>query len=50
MSSIHGVRNAQHGIGPDLYGIVGSPVARHVSYEHSAPSAIRAFARNGCSR
>jgi cytochrome c2 len=32
----HGVRNAQHGIGPDLYGIVGSPVARHVNYEYSA--------------
>lgn len=40
-SGCHTVRNAQHGIGPDLYGIVGQPVARHVNYPYS--DAIRRF-------
>jgi cytochrome c2 len=35
-SGCHGIRNAQHAIGPDLYGVVGSPVARHADYGYSA--------------
>ena len=34
-SSCHNVRNAQHAIGPDLYGVVGEPVARHEEYDYS---------------
>jgi len=32
----HSIRIAQHGIGPTLYGVVGSPVGRHPDYEYSA--------------
>jgi cytochrome c2/glucose/arabinose dehydrogenase len=35
-AACHVVRNAQHGIGPDLYGVVGAPVARHEAYRYSA--------------
>jgi glucose/arabinose dehydrogenase/cytochrome c2 len=31
----HTIRNEQHGIGPDLYGVVGSPVGRHENYQYS---------------
>lgn len=34
-SSCHNVRNAQHAIGPDLYGVVGESVARHADYDYS---------------
>lgn len=34
-SSCHAVRRATHGIGPDLHGVVGSPVGRHSDYEYS---------------
>lgn len=34
-SSCHAVRLATHGVGPDLWGVVGSPVARHADYEYS---------------
>ena len=37
----HAVRNATHGIGPDLWGVVGRPVAQHEDYEYSA--AMRRF-------
>ena len=32
----HSIRKAQHGIGPDLWGVVGSPVARHEEFQYSA--------------
>jgi glucose/arabinose dehydrogenase/cytochrome c2 len=35
-SGCHGIRNAAHGIGPDLFGVVGAPVARHADYAYSA--------------
>jgi cytochrome c2 len=31
----HNIRNNAHGIGPDLAGVVGSPVGRHTDYEYS---------------
>lgn len=34
-SSCHAVRRATHGVGPDLHGVVGSPVGRHSDYEYS---------------
>jgi len=34
-AACHNVRNAQHGIGPDLYGVVGRGVAGHVDYGYS---------------
>ncbi|MFP4074130.1 MAG: PQQ-dependent sugar dehydrogenase [Actinomycetota bacterium] len=34
-SSCHAVRYKTHGIGPDLWGVVGSPVARHSDYDYS---------------
>lgn len=34
-ATCHKVRNAQHAIGPDLYGVVGRPVARHDNYDYS---------------
>jgi glucose/arabinose dehydrogenase/cytochrome c2 len=40
-AACHGIRSAQHGIGPDLFGVVGSPVARHDNYEYSA--ALRSY-------
>jgi glucose/arabinose dehydrogenase/cytochrome c2 len=39
----HSIRNAQHGIGPDLYGVVGEAVARHGDYVYSA--ALRRYGR-----
>jgi glucose/arabinose dehydrogenase/protein-S-isoprenylcysteine O-methyltransferase Ste14 len=39
----HAVRDGVHGIGPNLWGIVGSPVARHTDYEYSA--AMRRYGR-----
>lgn len=34
-SGCHGVRGDAHGVGPDLRGVVGSPVARHRDFEYS---------------
>jgi cytochrome c len=39
----HAVRDGVHGIGPNLWGVVGSPVARHTDYEYSA--AMRRYGR-----
>jgi hypothetical protein len=36
-AACHGMRDGQqHGIGPDLFGVVGSPVGRHGNYDYSA--------------
>lgn len=34
-AACHALRRASHGIGPDLWGVVGSEVARHDRYEYS---------------
>jgi cytochrome c len=34
-SGCHGVRKANHGIGPDLMGVVGARIARHADYPYS---------------
>lgn len=40
-SACHGVHREAHGIGPDLHGVVGRPVARHSDYEYS--DAMKAY-------
>jgi glucose/arabinose dehydrogenase/cytochrome c2 len=40
-AACHGLRSAAHGIGPDLFGVVSNPVARHDNYDYSA--ALRSY-------
>lgn len=40
-TACHGVHREAHGIGPDLQGVVGRPVARHADYEYS--DAMKAY-------